>query len=66
VHLRRVRGQRALLALLAEELATEPLELVLDGLYFALQRRMRAGQFDDALGRPLGGFGGGRNAMLPT
>jgi hypothetical protein len=61
VHLRRVRGKRALLALLAEELATEPLELVLDGLYFALQRRVRPGQFDDPLGRPLGGFGGGRN-----
>jgi len=34
---------------------------MLDGLHLALQILMRLGQFDDALGRPLGGLGKGRN-----
>ena len=55
VHLRRVRLDHALLALLSEELALEPLELMLGG-------RMRLRQFDDLPGCPGGRLGGCRNA----
>ena len=57
-----------LLALLAKELAAEPLELMLEcrkleahRTHVALQGDVRLRQSDDLLGRPLGGLGKGRN-----
>jgi hypothetical protein len=55
--------EEALLALLAEELATEPVELMFHRLDFARHRLEPApqilpfsGQIDNLLGRPAGGF----------
>ncbi|GEM_PF-1310413 len=43
-----------LLALLPEELAPEPLELMLERLELTLQLKVRVSCFDDPLGRPGG------------
>jgi hypothetical protein len=60
--------EEALLALLAEELATEPVELMFHRLDFARHRLEPApqilpfsGQIDNLLGRPAGGFLSGWN-----
>lgn len=59
--LRRRRLGPPLLTFLAEQLTAEPVELALRRRQLAAGSGVRLGQFDDLLGRPEAGFGGGRN-----
>jgi len=50
-------AEQPLLALLAEDLAAEPVDLMLERFVLLLQLQVGTGQIDDLLGLPVGGFG---------